>query len=90
MEIILKKDPFEYRRFRHILIFDNTKLSNNDAEISGSKICAQLNKITKMGWSVETCVGNKCTIGTKMVFDKKKRVKWRDEKIILDDVSYIR
>ena len=90
MEIVLQKDPFEYRKFWHVLIYDNEKLDNDDAKILGEKVCSELSKITKMKWRVRTCVGNKCTISTDMVFNKKKRIKWKGEKITIDNISYIK
>jgi hypothetical protein len=89
MEIILAKDPFEYRIFKHILKFDQEKLDNNDAKMLGMRICKQLNEITKMRWMVRTCVGGKCTIATSMIPNKKKRQKWKGEKVVLNDVPFI-
>lgn len=89
MEIVLAKDPFEYRIFKHILKFDQGKLDNNDAKMLGMGICKQLTEVTRMKWLVRECVGGKCTIVTSMIPNKKKRQKWKGEKIVIKDVPYI-
>ncbi len=89
MEIVLEKDPFEYRIFKHILKFDQKKLDNNDAKVLSMRICRQLKEITNMRWMVRSCVGGKCTIATSMIPNKKKRQKWKGKKIVVNDVPYI-
>lgn len=89
MEIVLAKDPFEYRIFKHILKFDQQKLDNNDAKILSMGICRQLTEVTRMKWLVRECVGGKCTIATSMIPNKKKRQKWKGEKVVVDDIPYI-
>lgn len=84
MEIVLAKDPFEYRIFKHILKFDQGKLDNNDAKVLSMRVCRQLNEITKMRWMVRTCVGGKCTIATSMIPNKKKETEMERRK----DSSY--
>ena len=90
MEIEIIKHPFDFKRFRHQLIFDNTKLSNDDAAVLGEKICAELREIMGMGWHVSTCVGNKCTIRTKRIMQKEKRVEWKGKIVTVRDVPHIK
>lgn len=90
MEIEILKDPFEYRRFKHQIIFDKDILSNDDANILGRKVCAKLNEITNMGWKVETCVGNKCIIKTRLIPKKSQRVSWKGKIITISDIPNIK
>ena len=90
MQIEITKHPFDFKRFRHQLIFDQSKLSNNDAEVFGEKICAELRRQMGMGWRVRTCVGNKCTISTKRIMKKDVRVKWKGKVVEVPDVPHMK
>jgi hypothetical protein len=90
MEIVLEKDPFDYRRFKYILIFDKKKLDNNDASMLGRRVCAKLTEKTKMQWGIEVCVGGKCTIMTKLIGNRNQRKKWNRQKIVIDNVPFLR
>jgi hypothetical protein len=90
MKIEILKHPFDFKVFRHQLIFDQTKLSNEDAAVFGEKVCAELRRHMGMGWHVSTCVGNKCTIRTKRIMKKKIRVKWKGKVVEVPDVPHMK
>ena len=87
MEIEMVKHPFEYRKFYHVLKFNN-EIDNKDAEILGTKVCKQLKEKTKVQWRVSTCVGGKCTIESKMINKKEKRKKLKGQIITIDNVHF--
>ena len=74
MEIILCKDPFEYRKFWYVIQYDDKKINNFDVEILiQTKICNVLSEKTNMKWGIRSCVGGKCTIATHMVLNRRLR-----------------
>ena len=88
MEIEMVKDPFEYRMFWHVLKYDDSQIDHNDAKIIGQKICNQLAEATRVKWNVKSCVGGKCTIGTKMIGNRKIRKKLKGKIIKLSDFPH--
>ena len=81
MKLEMVKDPFEYRRFKVILKYNQDEISNDDAEIFGLKVVSQLIEKTKTKWHIESCVGGKCNIFTKIINKREKR-KWLRGQII--------
>jgi hypothetical protein len=91
MEIVLNKDPFEYRKFFYVVKYNNKKINNQDAEILiQTKICNVLSDMTKMKWAIRSCVGGKCTIATYMVLDRYKRKKWKGKTINFGEIPYLK
>jgi hypothetical protein len=90
MKIEILKHPFDFKVFRHQLIFDQKKMSNDDAAVFGEKICAELRRIMGFGWHVSTCVGNKCTIKTKRIMKKEQRLKWKGKVVEVSDIPHFR
>lgn len=74
MDIELVKSPFNYKKFYHVLKY-NKDVSNNDAEIFALKVCKELKEVTTVRWFIETCVGGKCTLQTKVINNRDKRKK---------------
>lgn len=87
MEIELVKSPYEYRKFSHTLLFDKD-MEKSDVELFASKICGELSNKTKVKWHVETCVGGKCVIETKIMGNRKKRKQLKGQVITIEN-SYI-
>jgi hypothetical protein len=84
MEIELVKSPFDYKKFFHVLRYDKD-ISNNDAEIFALKICKELKKKTTVYWFINTCVGGKCTIETKVINDRSKRKRLKGTTVTVSD-----
>jgi hypothetical protein len=89
MEIEMIKDPFDYRKFYHVLKYKKKEIDNDDAELLGQKVCSELKKKTKVQWFVNTCVGGKCNIGTKRIMNRDKRKKLKGEIIEIPDVKFL-
>lgn len=88
MEIEMVKDPFEYRMFWHVLKYDDSVLDHSDAKVLGQKICNMLSEQTKVKWKVKSCVGGKCTIGTNMIANRKRRKHLKGKIIEVSDIPH--
>lgn len=83
------KDPFDYRRFKCILRYDTETLDNSDAMILGRRVCRNLTEVTKMVWLVESCVGGKCNLITRIIGNRNIRKKWMRKTIEIDNVPHL-
>ena len=75
MEIVMVKDPFDYRMFYHLLKYSENEIDGQDAKILGRRVCSKLQEKTNVRWVVKTCVGGKCTIGTIIIPNRNLRKK---------------
>jgi hypothetical protein len=67
MIIKLNKDPFNYKRFLHII--KGQDLKRKDCEL----VAAQLSDATNVQWNIKTFVSNTCKISTNTINNRNKR-----------------